>query len=557
MTPTAGEQPPVGEQRRGDSIHDFLTDGSLARLCESLSELAGDPIELHDEDGRRIIPDDADASRPWRIAEHTPEPKPDDQAIPIIAGDRVVGRLVRRHSDGSPSASSAVVGYLAMVVSELLEQESALRDRVREVELMHRLGSMLVRTGDADDVLRESLRSAIDVLNMDAGSVVLFTEQEEDTVGGDLEDNLVLKASENLSEEWLYSPLPLSRGRLFDKLVLSGEVVDVPDLASDPRVLQAQRVQREGLVGFLSAGLVFRGRPIGAFRLYSRTPRTFSEHEKRLLRSVAEHSAVAVEQARLLTLREEERRMQRQLALAADVQRRMMPSVLPEAPGFEFAARYIPSEAVGGDFYDIVRHAGRIELLIGDVVGHGIAAALMMAGVRGSLRAFADSGRRTVPEIVGRVNRAMCRDTQQNEFATLWYAHLDPDRRVMQYCSAGHEPPILLGADGSVREVLSAGGMVVGVEPAHYYDAAEVELNPGDVLVAFTDGLSERQNFQRRAFGRTRLIEAVQRAVRQEPKPTASEIVEHVFWSIRQFAGLQSTRDDETLVIVRVGPEAH
>ncbi len=553
MTRAAGEPAPAGATRRGDSIHDFLTDGSLARLCEALSALASCPIELHDENGRQIVPNEADLSRPWRVVEHTPEPEPADQAIPIVAGDRVVGRLVRRHTADAPANASAAVGYLAMVVSELLEQETALRERVEEVELMHRLGSMLVRTGEADDVLRESLRSAIEVLDLDAGSVVLFTEMEEETVGGDLEDNLVLKASQGLSEEWLYSPIPLSRGRLFDRLVLSGEVVEVPDLPSDPRVLQPERARREGLVSFLSAGLVFRGRPIGAFRLYARSPRTFSEQEKRLLRSVAEHSAVAVEQARLLALREEERRMQRQLALAADVQRRMMPAALPEAPGYEFAARYIPSEVVGGDFYDIVRHAGRIELLIGDVVGHGIAAALMMASVRGSLRAFADSGRRTVEEVVGRVNRAMCRDTLQNEFATLWYAHVDPDRRVLRYCSAGHEPPVLLSANGSVRRVLDAGGMVVGVEPTHFYDSAEVELLPGDVLVAFTDGLTERQNFQRRAFGRARLIEAVQRAVRQEPAPTASEIIEHVFWSIRQFAGLQSTRDDETLLVVRVG----
>ncbi len=555
MTRAAGEPAQAGATRRGDSIHDFLTDGSLAQLCESLSALAACPIELHDENGRQIVPNEADLSRPWRVVENTPEPEPADQAIPIVAGDRVVGRLVRRHTTDAPAHASAAVGYLAMVVSELLEQETALRERVEEVELMHRLGSMLVRTGDADDVLRESLRSAIEVLGLDAGSVVLFTEMEEDSVGGDLEDNLVLKASQGLSEEWLYSPIPLSRGRLFDKLVLSGEVVEVPDLPADPRVLQPERARREGLVGFLSAGLVFRGRPIGAFRLYARSRRTFTEQERRLLRSVAEHSAVAVEQARLLALREEERRMQRQLALAADVQRRMMPAALPEAPGFEFAARYIPSEVVGGDFYDIVRHAGRIELLIGDVVGHGIAAALMMASVRGSLRAFADSGRRTVPEIVGRVNRAMCRDTQQSEFATLWYAHLDPDRRVLHYCSAGHEPPVLLGADGSVKSVLDDGGMVVGVEPTHFYDAAEIELNPGDVLVAFTDGLTERQNFQRRAFGRSRLVEAVQRAVRAEPAPTASEIVEHVFWSIRQFAGLQSTRDDETLLVVRVGED--
>lgn len=553
MTRAAGEPAPAGATRRGDSIHDFLTDGALAKLCESLSALAECPIELHDELGRHIVPNETDLSRPWRVVEDTPEPGPGDQAIPIVAGDRVVGRLVRRNTPDAPAAAGAAVGYLAMVVSELLEQETALRERVEEVELMHRLGSMLVRTGEADDVLRESLRSAIEVLGLDAGSVVLFTEQEEDSVGGDLEDNLVLKASQGLSEEWLYSPIPLSRGRLFDRLVLSGEVVEVPDLTADPRVLQPERARREGLVGFLSAGLVFRGRPIGAFRLYARSRRTFTEQERRLLRSVAEHSAVAVEQARLLALREEERRMQRQLALAADVQRRMMPSALPEAPGFEFAARYIPSEVVGGDFYDIVRHAGRIELLIGDVVGHGIAAALMMASVRGSLRAFADSGRRTVPEIVGRVNRAMCRDTQQSEFATLWYAHIDADRRVLHYCSAGHEPPVLLSSDGTVRSMLDAGGMVVGVEPGHFYDAAEVELLPGDVLVAFTDGLSERQNFQRRAFGRARLIEAVQRAVRSEPAPTAPEIIEHVFWSIRQFAGLQSTRDDETLLVVRVG----
>src|SRR6185295_6677226 len=154
--------------------------------------------------------------------------------------------------------------------------------------------------------------------------------------------------------DWLECPLPLSKNRLFDRMALDGQVIVAEDLQTDDRILIPERAAAEGLGAALHAGLVFQNRPIGVIRLYSRRPRRFSDSDRRLLRSIAAQAAVAVEQARLLRVEREEQRVQRQIQLAADVQRRMLPDKPPDYPGLDLAARYLPSFELGGDFYDFV-----------------------------------------------------------------------------------------------------------------------------------------------------------------------------------------------------------
>lgn len=565
MTPgepaARGESTPAGPRL---SITDFLTDGSLASLCEELTRLVGVPVNLFDVRGRLVAPGERPGTWSVREAPEALEGGPDPaRAVPlIVAGDRigwlVIGSGVPRLDPAQARpALERVVRLLASTASELCEEEMELRHRIKEVSSLYKLTSMLARAADIGRVLNVVLDSAIDVLELDAGSVVLMKEDADGGISASTEEDLALMASRGLSRDWLESPLPLSRDRLFDRLAFEGEIVTVEDLRGDPRVLIADRAEREGLRAFINAGMIFHNKPVGVIRLYSRTPRRFGEAEKGLLRSFAQQAAVAVEQARLLRFQQEEQRVQRQLELAADVQRRMMPRAVPSAPGLDIAARYTPSFELGGDFYDFIELNGHLGLAVGDVVGKGIAAALLMSAVRASLRAHAEETY-DLDEIVGKVNIALCRDTLDREFASLWYGVIDPHQLQLTYCSAGHEPTYVIRyhksrppTDKDIEE-LGVGGMVVGINPQEKYQRAVCKLNPGDVIVAYTDGVGDAQNFSNEKFTRRRLRATLIKALTQQPDATAAQIVEAVQWELRQFIGLRDRTDDQTLAVVRV-----
>jgi sigma-B regulation protein RsbU (phosphoserine phosphatase) len=321
-------------------------------------------------------------------------------------------------------------------------------------------------------------------------------------------------------------------------------------------VLIPDHVAREGLRAALHAGLVFQDKPIGVMRLYARRPRVFTEAEKGLLRSIAHQAAVAVEQARLLKLQERDARIQRQVELAADVQRRMLPRVPPPTRRFDLAARWIPTFELAGDFYDFIDFPGRIGVTVGDVVGKGIAAGLLMASARAWIRAYSQETP-DVRDVIARVNRDLCRDTLINEFVTLWYAIADEATLELSYCSAGHEPPFVVrrGNDGDVEIIdLRAGGMVAGVEPETAYELGTFSLQPGDTLVAYTDGLTDARNFSGEKLGRARLIASAAACARNQPGASATEVVEHILRDLRHFAGLADRDDDLTLVVLRVNP---
>jgi sigma-B regulation protein RsbU (phosphoserine phosphatase) len=546
-----------GAVRAGEptNITEFLTDGSLAGLCAQLSTLTGVGVELRSAEGARIAWNPGGG---WRVEAAEPVPA-DATVVPLVVDGRTIGTLVvssgePRLPEGRPGLARAAlertVALLGGTAAELCRNELSLRHRIVEVSALLRMNALLSRAASVDRVLEVAMDSALDVLGLDAGSVVLFEEGDH---LADLERDVTHKVVRNLSREWVDCPLPLSKDRLFDRLALSGEGAVSEDLWADERVLIPERARAEGLRSFINAGLIFQGRALGVMRLYSRTPRRFSESDRRLLRSLAEQAAVSIEQARLLRLEEEERRIARQLELAADVQRRMLPARMPDVPGLDVAARYLPSNELGGDFYDLMTLGGHLGVAVGDVVGKGVAAALLMSAVRAMLRAQVEYVY-DLDEVIRRMNVALTRDTLQSEFVSLWYGVIDPAGRRLTYCSAGHEPTMLLRRrDGAWSATeLAVGGMVIGVDEGQRYERGAVDLSPGDVLLAYTDGLTDARNFQKEKFGRERLRSAALAALEREPGLSAAGLVERVMWELRQFAGLAERVDDQTIVVVRV-----
>jgi sigma-B regulation protein RsbU (phosphoserine phosphatase) len=235
----------------------------------------------------------------------------------------------------------------------------------------------------------------------------------------------------------------------------------------------------------------------------------------------------------------------------------MLPRKVPSIAGLEMAARYTPSFELGGDFYDFIDLNGHLGVVVGDVVGKGIAAALLMSSVRSSLRAHVQEVY-DLDEVVSRVNMALCQDTRDNEFASLWYGVINPQTLRLTYCSAGHEPPLVIrppkGRPAGPADIteLFVGGMVVGIDPTQTYQRAVYDLRPGDLVIAYTDGLVDATNFATARFGKARVRAAVLNAVNEIPGCTAAQMVERILWEVRQFAGLSPRPDDLTLLAVRV-----
>ena len=291
-----------------------------------------------------------------------------------------------------------------------------------------------------------------------------------------------------------------------------------------------------GLQALMGAPLMTEGRVIGVIQVGSLGEREFSDEEKRLLGLVADRAALAIEHARLY---------EHEHGIAETLQRSLLPLSLPPVPGVTVAARYLPARAeteVGGDWYDVVPlDDGRLALTIGDVSGHGIEAASLMARLRDALRAAALEGEDVSPA-TERVDRLVQRDpSNRDAIATAIFALIGADRADLRFTSAGHPPPLVIGPGGSV--VFAEGGLStpLGVEFNGRRPAAAVRLEPGSLLLLYTDGLVERR-YASIAEGMERLAQVARSATR-DPEGFCDAV-------LAQMLGSEGPVDDVAMLAV-------
>ncbi|MGA2499197.1 MAG: SpoIIE family protein phosphatase, partial [Tepidisphaeraceae bacterium] len=359
-------------------------------------------------------------------------------------------------------------------------------------------------------------------------------------------DELIIKAVCNLSPEYLAKgPVLLSTAAIDREALSSKGYCHVLDMTTDPRVQYSHEAQREGIVSMLSAGMRYKGRAIGALRVYTSEQKAFSQLEIDLLKAVAAQAAAAIENTRLYEESLRAKELEKQVKMASEVQQRMVPREAPRIEGVDLACVYVPCHALGGDLYDYIELPGEnIGLVVADVSGKGVPASLIMAAVRASIRAHVDNIY-YLYEVMRRVNRMVCRDTRPGEFVTCFYGVLDRHTRRLTYCNAGHPPPLLLRT-GQVTELQGA-NLVLGVEPGEAYEQHVVDLQSGDILLLYTDGLTDAMNFDRDTWGRERLIAAFAKG-----GATAELISQNVLWEMRRFVGLSEQNDDITAMVARM-----
>jgi sigma-B regulation protein RsbU (phosphoserine phosphatase) len=244
--------------------------------------------------------------------------------------------------------------------------------------------------------------------------------------------------------------------------------------------------------------------------------------------------------------RRHDRRQHREIEEARLIQRALLPSTLPRLDRVRVAASWQPADGVGGDCFDVFTSGELLGVAIADVAGKGVPAALLMSNLQAAVRAFA--GDAAGPALVcSSVNRLLCRHMVSGRFVTFCFAWLDRVGQTVTYSNAGHNPPLLVRADGRV-EKLGEGGVVMGVFPDALYDQGDLPLGPGDRLVLYTDGITEARNAAGQEFGEASLAETVSASRHQSADALKDRIVEE----LAVFTG-GTLWDDATLVVVEVG----
>jgi sigma-B regulation protein RsbU (phosphoserine phosphatase) len=297
---------------------------------------------------------------------------------------------------------------------------------------------------------------------------------------------------------------------------------------------------RDKLLGFISLGP-------------KRSEEPYTGSDVRLLKSVAAQTGLALENVDLMRKISDEvaqrERLNREVEIAREVQERLFPQKLPAIEGLDYSGYCRPALAVGGDYYDFLAlPQGHLGVAIGDVSGKGIAAALMMASLQASLRGEATRAPENLAAAVANVNRLVYEASAENRYATFFYGQYDPVTREFNYVNAGHNPPMLFHCANGQWLVtrLEAGGTVVGLLESYPYEQGSVAVAPGDLLVAFTDGISEAMNQADEEWGEEQLIACVERCRGMNAK----EVVQRVFQEADAFVSGAKQHDDMTLVVL-------
>ena len=299
---------------------------------------------------------------------------------------------------------------------------------------------------------------------------------------------------------------------------------------------------KDHLLGFISLG-------------QKRSEEPYSGSDLRLLKSVAAQTGLALENSRLTATVAREvaqrEKLNRELEIAREVQQRLFPQKLPPVPGLDYCGACRPALGVGGDYYDFLELPdGYFGIALGDVSGKGIAAALMMATLQASLRGEAMRGSSDLGQMIGMVNHLVFEASTANRYATFFYAEYEPGGRTLSYVNAGHNPPMLFRKDESGFKVLrlEVGGTVIGLLERFPFQQASVTLAPGDLLVLYTDGVSEAMNPQDEEWGEARMLEALERCYGLG----AQQTLEYTMAAADEFASGAPQHDDMTLVVLRV-----
>jgi serine phosphatase RsbU (regulator of sigma subunit) len=408
----------------------------------------------------------------------------------------------------------------------------------RKYRLLVELSQRISRTLDLGAVLDDLLQALRSAIAYDAAGVFVLNRAVPLRADGNLIAGMVqLGFDKPLAED----PMLRSGRGIIGHVIRTGETLNVADVRRDPRYIAG----RVGTLSELAVPIVSEAGVIGCLNVESDTLAAFSEADAELLQFFASAAALSIEKALLHRQVLEKQRLEDQLSVARDVQAGLLPGGPPRLAGYDVAAVNLPTHAIGGDYYDYVPlDSDRLALVVADVSGKGVPAALLMASFRAALRTeIRRHG--DLRALAGELNAAVLEFRDAARFVTAVCCVLDAASGALRYVNCGHNPPLLLRCDGT-REALCLGGPALGLKAGERFEAGLVTLEPGDGLVLYTDGVVEPADVGDAEFG----VERLEAAVRGASGRPASEALDAVIAATRSFSGRVGYEDDFTLVVL-------
>lgn len=425
-------------------------------------------------------------------------------------------------------------------LERLLAENARLKLAIEELSILNEVSTAVSSTSSLDATVDLIVQKCVKHLKVEQGAVLLFDKLE----GGSALKTMVRKVESDSGE------IPMRLGDQITGWMLKNQkALIVNDFERDKRFRAPS--ERGGIHSLLCVPMKLKGRLIGVLNVFNKKGGTgFSAGDQRLLSIIATQSAQVVENARLMEEEKALEILQEELRLAREIQRNLLPKRPPDVAGYGISGLSEPAKRVGGDYFDFLNLGGnRLGLCVADVSGKGITAALLMSNVQATIR----SQSRLAPDTgacVSRSNDMLHASTDSDKFVTMFYGVLDTQTHRLEYCNAGHNPPIMLSA-GNGPVLLDTGGPVLGVVPGFPYQRGEAEFGPGQTLLIYSDGFSEAMNQRLEEFTDERLRASAEANAGLPPGP----MLEALLHEVNEFCGDAPQADDMTIMAVQRCPE--
>jgi serine phosphatase RsbU (regulator of sigma subunit) len=437
---------------------------------------------------------------------------------------------------GPEEKAASVALLLSHIANREFEKKTLSNEtleRYKEINLLYTISGKMASCLDAQEVARLVVDEVKRVIKATSASIMLLNE-ETDTLD-------ILAAFGTAGSSTLeFKPGVGIAGSVF----LTGKGAIINDVQSSPEFIEGPYK----LSSLICIPLKVEEKVIGVMNISSQQPVTYTAGDLKLATALASQAAVSIENARLQAARLERERIVQELEIARNIQQSLLPDTTPIVEGAEVTALSIPARQVGGDFYDFIPIAeNNLGLVIADVSGKGVPAALFMALSRALMRANSLQDPH-VSQAVVKTNRLILECATSGLFVTLFYAIVDTQTRRLKYVSAGHNPPFLYRKKTGEIQLLEADGIALGVLDDIQLEEKETVLEEGDILVLYTDGVTEATNMQDEEYGEERLVQLIS----EHHTLSAAELIHKIKDVVMTFAGEVPQFDDITLMVVKM-----
>ncbi|MDD5425958.1 MAG: SpoIIE family protein phosphatase [candidate division Zixibacteria bacterium] len=458
--------------------------------------------------------------------------------VPLIGKGQMIGvvEAINKFKDGFTEVDLDILTGLNNQMAVAIDNARLYRDVKREAlekNLLYEIGKKLSSSLNLDILLNEIMASLKQVVNYDVGGIFLVDPEQNEiksiyTVGYDpqFDDRIQLKIGQGLVGLVAKTNAPMV----------------VADVTKNEHYVNANPSTRSEIV----VPIKVDDRLVGVINLESAELNAYDDYSLSLISAFASQAAISLERARLHENLITSKKIEEQLNVARIIQRTFLPKSNPVLPGYDISGTNLSSLQVGGDYYDFIKIVSdQMGIVIGDVSGKGIPAALIMASFRASLIAEIRNNY-SIRTICEKVNTLLCESLEPGNFVTAVYGVLDSKNHIFTFANCGHDLPILL-KNNDETDYFREGGPVLGLSPDSKYESRAIMIQPGEVIVFYTDGVTEVFNDEGEAFGLKRLVEIV-KTHKNEPAHKIEEIIVN---EVKNFAGKKHVFDDLTMIILK------